>query len=58
MRMLLRGAAALAAVVTVASLTSGAAAHPRTGRAAEAAGTVRASADAQIPPGVTGRWLA
>ena len=53
MRMLLRGAAALAAVVTVASLTSGAAAHPRTGRAAEAAGTVRASADAQIPPGVT-----
>ncbi|MFJ4718186.1 hypothetical protein [Streptomyces luteogriseus] len=53
MRMLLRGAAALAAVVTVASLTSGAAAHPRTGRAAEAAGTVRASAAAQIPPGVT-----
>ncbi|MFI0135183.1 hypothetical protein [Streptomyces luteogriseus] len=53
MRMLLRGAAALAAVVTVASLTSGAAAHPRTGGAAEAAGTVRASAAAQIPPGVT-----
>ncbi|GGV57760.1 SH3 domain-containing protein [Streptomyces massasporeus] len=50
MRMLLRGAAALAAVVTVASLTSGAAAHPRTGRAAEA---VRAAAAAQIPPGVT-----
>ncbi|MBB6414478.1 SH3 domain-containing protein [Streptomyces sp. AK010] len=44
MRMLLRGAAALAAVVTVASLTSGAAAHPRTGQAAAAA---------QIPPGVT-----
>ncbi|MEV4786942.1 hypothetical protein AB0K53_16065 [Streptomyces tuirus] len=53
MRMLLRGAAALAAVVTVASLTSGAAAHPRTGRAAEATGTVQASAAAQIPPGVT-----
>ncbi|MEU0174911.1 hypothetical protein ABZ178_16335 [Streptomyces massasporeus] len=50
MRMLLRGAAALAAVVTVASLTSGAAAQPRTGRAAEA---VRAAAAAQIPPGVT-----
>ncbi|MFD8224247.1 hypothetical protein ACFV16_08760 [Streptomyces massasporeus] len=50
MRMLLRGAAALAAVVTVASLTSGAAAHPRTGRAAEA---VQAAAAAQIPPGVT-----
>ena len=50
MRMLLRGAAALAAVVTVASLTSGAAAHPRTGRAAEA---VQAGAAAQIPPGVT-----
>ncbi|MEU2908224.1 hypothetical protein ACFYM3_04975 [Streptomyces massasporeus] len=47
MRVLLRGAASLAAVVTVASLTSGAAAQPRTGRAAEA---VRA---AQIPPGVT-----
>ncbi|MFF8673845.1 hypothetical protein [Streptomyces sp. NPDC015242] len=50
MRMLLRGAAALAAVVTVASLTSGAAAQPRTG---EAAGTGRAAAAAQIPPGVT-----
>ncbi|MFJ4283908.1 hypothetical protein [Streptomyces massasporeus] len=50
MRMLLRGVAALAAVVTVASLTSGAAAHPRTGRAAEA---VRAGEAAQIPPGVT-----
>ncbi|MEU9572612.1 hypothetical protein AB0D62_22640 [Streptomyces massasporeus] len=50
MRMLLRGAAALAAVVTVASLTSGAAAHPRTDRAAEA---VQAAAAAQIPPGVT-----
>ncbi|MFF8015303.1 hypothetical protein [Streptomyces sp. NPDC007929] len=50
MRMLLRGAAALAAVVTVASLTSGAAAHPRTAGAAEA---VRAGAAAQIPPGVT-----
>ncbi|BCL18773.1 SH3 domain-containing protein [Streptomyces tuirus] len=53
MRMLLRGAAALAAVVTVAPLTSGAAAHPWTGRAAEATGTVQASAAAQIPPGVT-----
>ncbi|MFF6911166.1 hypothetical protein [Streptomyces sp. NPDC012466] len=50
MRMLLRGAAALAAVVTVASLTSGAAAQPRTGRPA---GTVQTSATAQIPPGVT-----
>ncbi|MFJ8591725.1 hypothetical protein [Streptomyces sp. NPDC093598] len=50
MRMLLRGAAALAAVVTVASVTSGAAAHPRTERAA---GTVQTSAAAQIPPGVT-----
>lgn len=49
MRMLLRGAAALAAVVTVASLTSGAAAQPRPEKAA---GTVRAAA-AQIPPGVT-----
>jgi hypothetical protein len=53
MRMLLRGAAALAAVVTVASLTSGASAQPRTGRAVEGAGTVRTSAAAQIPPGVT-----
>ncbi|MGW6548567.1 hypothetical protein ACWGBH_37845, partial [Streptomyces massasporeus] len=53
MRMLPRGAAALAAVVTVASLTSSAAAQPRTGRAAETAGTVRAAAAAQIPPGVT-----
>ncbi|MFI8890421.1 hypothetical protein [Streptomyces paradoxus] len=50
MRMLLRGAAALAAVVTVASLTSGAAAQPRTERAA---GTIQSSAAAQIPPGVT-----
>ncbi|MFJ7178701.1 hypothetical protein ACIQXA_20390 [Streptomyces massasporeus] len=50
MRVLLRGAASLAAVVTVASLTSGAAAQPRTGRAAAA---VRAAAAAQIPPGVT-----
>jgi hypothetical protein len=50
MRMLLRGAAALAAVVTVASLTSGAAAHPR---AEGAAGTITSSAAAQIPPGVT-----
>ncbi|KJK34803.1 hypothetical protein UK15_34215 [Streptomyces variegatus] len=50
MRMLLRGAAALAAVVTVASLTSGAAAHPRTERAA---GTVPSSEAAQIPAGVT-----
>ncbi|MGC0207662.1 hypothetical protein [Streptomyces levis] len=49
MRMLLRGAAALAAVVTVASLTSGAAAQSRPD---EGAGTVRAAA-AQIPPGVT-----
>jgi hypothetical protein len=49
MRMLLRGAAALAAVVTVASLTSGAAAQPRPEKAA---GTVRAAA-AEIPPGVT-----
>ena len=50
MRMLLRGAAALAAVVTVASLTSGAAAQPRT---EGAAGTIQSSAAAQIPPGVT-----
>lgn len=50
MRMLLRGAAALAAVVTVASLTSGAAAHPRAGKPA---GTVQTSEAAQIPPGVT-----
>ncbi|MFJ5726751.1 hypothetical protein [Streptomyces paradoxus] len=50
MRMLLRGAAALAAVVTVASLTSGAAAQPRAERAA---GTIQSSAAAQIPPGVT-----
>ncbi|PNG20484.1 SH3 domain-containing protein [Streptomyces cahuitamycinicus] len=50
MRMLLRGAAALAAVVTVASLTSGAAAQPLTERAA---GTVQSSAAARIPPGVT-----
>ncbi|MFD5335696.1 hypothetical protein [Streptomyces hawaiiensis] len=50
MRMLLRGAAALAAVVTVASLTSGAAAHPRAERAA---GTVQTSEAAQIPAGVT-----
>ncbi|MFI5800043.1 hypothetical protein [Streptomyces sp. NPDC051677] len=53
MRMLLRGAATLAAVVTVASLTSGATAQPRTGKAAETAGTVQTSAAAQIPPGVT-----
>lgn len=53
MRMLLRGAAMLAAVVTVASLTSGATAQSRTGRAAETAGAVQTSAAAQIPPGVT-----
>lgn len=50
MRMLLRGAAALAAVVTVASLTSGAAAQPRTEKVA---GAIQSSAAAQIPPGVT-----
>ncbi|GAA2258197.1 hypothetical protein [Streptomyces indiaensis] len=53
MRMLLRGAAALAAVVTVASLTSGAAARPRSGQASGAAGAVRAAEAARIPPGVT-----
>ncbi|MFE7900917.1 hypothetical protein ACFU3E_26110 [Streptomyces sp. NPDC057424] len=53
MRMLLRGAAALTAVVTVASLTSGAAAHPRAEKAATADGTVRTSEAARIPPGVT-----
>ncbi|MER5836484.1 hypothetical protein ABT116_38135 [Streptomyces sp. NPDC002130] len=53
MRMLLRGAAALAAVVTVTSLTSGTSAQPHTGRAVEGAGAVRTSAAAQIPPGVT-----
>ncbi|KDN75999.1 hypothetical protein DF19_20900 [Streptomyces olindensis] len=47
MRMLLRGAAALATLVTVASLTGGAAAVPRQGTATQ---TVRA---AQIPDGVT-----
>ena len=50
MRMLLRGAATLAAVVTVAALTSGATAQPRT---AKATGTVQTSAAVQIPPGVT-----
>ncbi|MEV3967439.1 hypothetical protein AB0K68_04760 [Streptomyces sp. NPDC050698] len=55
MRMLLRGAAALAAVVTVASLTSGAAAQPRTGKSA---GTVQISQAAQIPPGVTAAGVA
>ncbi|MFI8167640.1 hypothetical protein ACIGAN_14930 [Streptomyces sp. NPDC085931] len=49
MRMLLRGGAALAAVVSVASLTSGATAQPRPEKPA---GTTRAAA-AQIPPGVT-----
>jgi D-alanyl-D-alanine carboxypeptidase len=53
MRMFLRGAATLAAVVTVASLTRGATTQPRTGKAAETAGTVQASAAVQIPPGVT-----
>ncbi|MEU0107707.1 hypothetical protein ABZ313_20385 [Streptomyces sp. NPDC006251] len=47
MRMLLRGAAALATLVTVASLTSGAAAVPRPETATRAVGA------AQIPDGVT-----
>ena len=50
MRMLLRGAATLAAVVMAASLTSGATAQSGTGKTAK---TVRTVAAAQIPPGVT-----
>ncbi|MET9390361.1 hypothetical protein ABZY20_08090 [Streptomyces sp. NPDC006624] len=50
MRMLLRGAAALATLVTVGSLTSGAAAHPRPG---QSEGTARVAPAAQIPEGVT-----
>ncbi|MFH9011308.1 hypothetical protein ACH4C6_08020 [Streptomyces sp. NPDC017943] len=50
MRMFLRGAAALATAVTVASLTTGAHAQPRAEKPAQAA---EAAADAQIPAGVT-----
>ncbi|KOV60676.1 hypothetical protein ADL01_33030 [Streptomyces sp. NRRL WC-3618] len=53
MRMLLRGAATLAAVVMAASLTSGATAQSGTGKTAKTAKTVRTVAAAQIPPGVT-----
>ncbi|MFH9066862.1 hypothetical protein ACH4GM_37535 [Streptomyces coeruleorubidus] len=50
MRILLRGAAALATVVTVAALPGNAAALPRPGTAAQ---TAQAAQSAQIPDGVT-----